>query len=156
MPRPHKCRCIGPRPAVNTFKPAGVPHHNLETVTLRLDELEALRLVDLEGLYQDAAAERMNVSRPTLGRLLEAARRKVADALVNGKALVIDGGTVAVRETAADAAACPTCGAEDIHPPDEPSGHVCRRRRRCGWGGGHRGRCGGHGHDQTQLNTGDQ
>jgi predicted DNA-binding protein (UPF0251 family) len=67
----------------------------LEEVALSVDELEALRLADLEGLYHDGAAERMRVSRATFGRIVEAARRKVAEALVHGKALKIGGGVVA-------------------------------------------------------------
>jgi predicted DNA-binding protein (UPF0251 family) len=82
-------------PATTWFKPAGVPLRELEEVTLTLDELEALRLADLEGLYQEAAAERMNVSRATFGRIVESARRKVAEALVRGRALRIEGGPVA-------------------------------------------------------------
>jgi len=61
---------------------------------MTLDELEALRLVDHEGLYQDAAGQRMGVSRQTLGRILESARKKVAGALVLGRALRIEGGPV--------------------------------------------------------------
>jgi len=67
----------------------------LEEVALTVDELEALRLADLEGLYQDDAAARMEVSRPTFARIVEAARRKVAEALVRGRALRIGGGPVA-------------------------------------------------------------
>ena len=67
----------------------------LEEVALSLDELEALRLADLEGLYQDEAAERMGVSRPTFARIVETSRRKVAEALVHGRALRIAGGPVA-------------------------------------------------------------
>ncbi len=67
----------------------------LEEVALSVDEFEALRLADLEGLYQDGAAERMGVSRATFGRIVETARRKVAEALVLGKALKIGGGVVA-------------------------------------------------------------
>jgi len=62
-----------------------------------LDELEALRLADLEGLYQEQAAEKMGVSRPTFARILESARKKVAEALVKGKGLVIGGGPVKVE-----------------------------------------------------------
>lgn len=62
---------------------------------MTLDEYEALRLADLEGLYQEQAAERMGVSRPTFGRILSSAHRKVAEALVGGKTLRIDGGQVA-------------------------------------------------------------
>jgi predicted DNA-binding protein (UPF0251 family) len=67
----------------------------LEDVALSVDEFEALRLADLEGLYHDRAAEQMAVSRATFGRIVETARRKVADALVRGKALKIGGGVVA-------------------------------------------------------------
>ena len=81
--------------AARYFKPAGVPVTRLEEVALSVDELEALRLADLEGLYQDAAAARMGVSRPTFARIVEASRRKVAEALVHGRALRIGGGPVA-------------------------------------------------------------
>jgi predicted DNA-binding protein (UPF0251 family)/predicted Fe-Mo cluster-binding NifX family protein len=80
------------------MKPAGVPARELETVVLGLDEAEALRLADLEGLYQEAAARSMGVSRPTFGRIVEAARRKVADAVLNGKALRLAGGEICVRD----------------------------------------------------------
>ncbi len=68
----------------------------LEQVALTIDEFEALRLADLEGLYQEQAAEQMNVSRQTFGRILEVAHKKVADALVHGKALSIEGGSFEV------------------------------------------------------------
>jgi predicted DNA-binding protein (UPF0251 family) len=67
---------------------------DLEQVTVTLDGLEALRLADLEGLYQEEAAKRMGVSRATFARVLTAARQVVSDALVNGKALEIEGGVV--------------------------------------------------------------
>jgi len=73
----------------------------LEQVELTVDEFEAIRLADMEGLYQEAAAQRMNVSRQTFGRILEAAHKKVADALVNGKALSIAGGSVEISAPAA-------------------------------------------------------
>ncbi len=76
------------------FKPAGVPLRALEEIAMTLDEFEALRLADLDGLQQEPAARQMNVSRPTFSRVLEAARRKLADALVHGKALRIEGGPV--------------------------------------------------------------
>jgi predicted DNA-binding protein (UPF0251 family) len=62
----------------------------METVALRSDELEALRLADLEGLYQEACAQRMGISRTTLSRNLAEARRKVTDALINGKRLLVE------------------------------------------------------------------
>jgi predicted DNA-binding protein (UPF0251 family)/predicted Fe-Mo cluster-binding NifX family protein len=80
------------------MKPAGLPASELPVVTLAFDEAEALRLADLEGLYQEAAARSMGVSRPTFGRIIESARRKVADAILNGKALRIEGGEVTIRE----------------------------------------------------------
>ena len=63
--------------------------HTLEEIALELDELEALRLADLEGLYQADVALQMGVSRQTIGNILERAHRKIADALINGKALRI-------------------------------------------------------------------
>jgi len=69
----------------------------LETLSMTLDQLEALRLADLEGLYQEEAAKRMDVSRATFARTLAAARALLADALVNGKAVAVGGGEVAWR-----------------------------------------------------------
>jgi uncharacterized protein len=94
MPRPFCCRRIGGRPAAGIFKPVGIPMRELQEVLMTLDEFEALRLADLEGLYQEQAAEQMNVSRPTFSRIVDSARRKTADALVHGKALRIEGGAV--------------------------------------------------------------
>ncbi len=95
MPRPPCCRRIAGPPPAALFKPAGVPACDLATVNLTLDEFEAVRLADLEGLYQATAAERMGISRPTFGRIVESAHRKIAEALVHGRALVIEGGPVA-------------------------------------------------------------
>ena len=95
MPRPHKCRFVGGMPTVSRFKPAGVPGQKLATVELHLDELEALRLADLEGLYQEQASQTMGISRATFGRVLERAHQKVADAIINGKMLLVQGGNVA-------------------------------------------------------------
>jgi len=98
MPRPVNERRLGAPIPPRVMKPAGVPARELEEVRLGLDEAEALRLADLEGLYQEAAARSMGVSRQTFGRIVEAARRKVADAVLNGKALRIAGGEVSIRE----------------------------------------------------------
>jgi predicted DNA-binding protein (UPF0251 family) len=92
MARPRNCRRVSLTPGSNYFKPRGIPLAMLEEVILPVDEFEALRLADLEGLYQEKAAERMNVSRQTFGRIIESAHRKVAEALVKGKALKIEGG----------------------------------------------------------------
>ena len=83
-----------PIPAI--FKPVGVPLRRLEAITLLHEELEALRLTDLEGRYQADAAEQMGVSRSTLQRIVSEARRKVTQALVEGAALHIEGGTIRV------------------------------------------------------------
>jgi predicted DNA-binding protein (UPF0251 family) len=76
------------------FKPAGIPMRAMEEVVLTLDEFEAVRLADLNGLYQEDAAKQMNVSRPTFSRVVDSAHGKIADALVHGKALRIEGGPV--------------------------------------------------------------
>ena len=92
MPRPLKCRRVAFLPQVNYFKPAGVPLRLLDEVILSVEEAEAVRLKDLEGLEQKEGAERMNISRPTFQRVLAAARQKMADALLHGKAIRIEGG----------------------------------------------------------------
>jgi len=69
------------------LKPCGIPAHSIESVTLSKDELEAIRLADLEGLYHEEAASRMEISRPTFGRILSNARKKLADAVINAKAI---------------------------------------------------------------------
>ena len=92
MARPRNCRRVGSMPESNYFKPRGIPLTMLEEVILTVDECEAIRLADLENLYQEQAAEKMNVSRQTFGRIIESAHRKVAEALVKGKALKIEGG----------------------------------------------------------------
>jgi predicted DNA-binding protein (UPF0251 family) len=71
------------------FKPCGVKSLELERVELRADEMEALRLADFEGLYQQECADKMKISRTTFSRLIESARKKVADTLLHTKALSI-------------------------------------------------------------------
>jgi len=79
---------------VTYFKPAGIPLRFLDEVCLSLEEAEAIRLKDIEDLDQAGCAERMTVSRPTVQRIIESARKKMADALLNGKAIRIEGGNV--------------------------------------------------------------
>jgi predicted DNA-binding protein (UPF0251 family) len=98
MARPKCCRLVGEEPGITYFKPRGIPLTELEEVVLGVDEFEALRLADLEGLYQEDAAAKMKVSRATFGRIISSAHQKVSDALVNGKALRIEGGNVAVSD----------------------------------------------------------
>jgi len=92
MSRPPKCRRVSFIPQVNYFKPAGIPLRFLQEVCLSVEEAEAIRLKDLEGLEQEQCAERMGISRPTFQRVLESSRQKMADALLHGKAIRIEGG----------------------------------------------------------------
>ena len=93
MSRPKKCRCVTCIPGAVYFKPRGIPLVDLEEVSLNLDELEALRLADYEGLYHEEAAQKMSISRATFGRILDMARHKITGAIVNGKALKIESDT---------------------------------------------------------------
>ena len=99
MPRPRHFRRVGCLPQANFYKPRGIPLSILQHVNLTVDELEAIRLTDLQGFYQEQAAKKMNISRQTLGRIIESAHKKIADALVNGKALSIEGGPIELANT---------------------------------------------------------
>lgn len=92
MPRPTKWRRVAFIPEVTYFKPAGIPLRALEEVRVSVEEAEAIRLKDLEGLEQEQCAERMSISRPTFQRVLESARQKTTHALLHGKAIRIEGG----------------------------------------------------------------
>ena len=96
MVRTKKCRVVSSLPNVTYFKPAGIPLRFLSEIRLSVEEAESLRLKDIEGLQQTEAAGKMGVSRPTFQRVLSAARKKVADALLNGKAIRIEGGSFQV------------------------------------------------------------
>jgi predicted DNA-binding protein (UPF0251 family)/predicted Fe-Mo cluster-binding NifX family protein len=123
MPRPRFRRNISFLPSVTYFKPAGVRMAELEEVVIPHDEVEAIRLKDLLGLPQEEAAQQMKVSQPTFHRLLLSAHSKIADAVIHGRALRIEGGNVTV-----DANNIPPCG--------------WRQRCRHGWKKGieHRGK----------------
>ncbi|MGI6484859.1 MAG: DUF134 domain-containing protein [Thermoanaerobacterales bacterium] len=129
MARPPKWRHVEYIPDITYFKPAGVPLRELEEIVLTVEELEALRLKDLEGLEQEPCAEKMNISRPTFIRIVNSARRKIAEALVKGKAIRIEGGTYKfVRPIK-----CSDCGYEwrqlQNNPDEEcPECHGKRRR----------------------------
>ncbi len=136
MPRPHCRRHIDRLPGCTVFKPAGRPVASLDVLTLSLDQLEALRLADLERLYHGQAAERMGVSRQTFGRILDLARNTVARALVEGMALRVEGGPVTLEHPSRFACgrcrhhwspdsppeSCPACGSRRCRrpPDDEP------------------------------------
>ena len=106
MPRPRNFRRICQKPAANYYKPRGIPLSALQHINLTFDELEAIRLADLEGMYQEKAAQEMNISRQTFGRIIESAHKKIADALVNGKALSIDGGNIEFDNSGMESKKC--------------------------------------------------
>lgn len=92
MPRPRKHRRCRAFDGDRVFKPRSIPMHQLETIRLELGELEALRLCDLEGLDQEAAGQRMKISRGTVQRMLKSGRQKVVEALVTSSALIVEEG----------------------------------------------------------------
>ena len=148
MSRPRKCRKVTFLPPVNYFKPTGIPMRLLDDVILSVEEAEAIRLKDLEGLDQEQGAARMNVSRPTFQRVLASGRQKVADALLNGKAIKIEGGSFEMASNrfrclndhewevpfkvmmSGSPHLCPTCNSSDIEQLS-PAGFGRGER---GWG----------------------
>ncbi|MBE0642913.1 MAG: DUF134 domain-containing protein [Bacteroidetes bacterium] len=135
MPRPQRTRRIFGPPRFNHFKPVGVPRRLLETVTLTVDEFEAIRLADYEGLDQQPASEKMDISRSTFSRLIDAARAKIARCIIEGMELRIEGGEVdfehslqrcedcgdellqrmaEARKNAEAVASCRVCGSENV------------------------------------------
>ena len=90
MPRPCKQRRVRGRPNSSYFKPAGIRISELEETSLKSDEFESIRLKDFLELDQNTCAEKMEVSQPTFHRLLSSARKKIADAIVNGKAIKLE------------------------------------------------------------------
>ena len=146
MGRPKTCRRVGFLPDTKYFKPRGIPLSLLEEVILTVDECEAVRLADLEGLYQEQAAEKMAVSRQTFGRIIESAHKKVAEALIKGKALKIEGGEIDMSEMrkfkcsscqhawelpygTGRPLGCPSCKSDNIHRAVEDRGYVRRQHR---------------------------
>lgn len=91
-PRPMRMRRIWHQPDVVYFKPVGIPLRHLEEVVLTMPEVEALRLCDAEKCDQKKCAKKMDVSQPTFSRILDSARKKLADAIVKGKAIKVEGG----------------------------------------------------------------
>lgn len=96
--RPKKTRWIKCDPGERCFRPLCKPLNKLEGIYLTLDEFEAVRLADFEGLKQEDAARKMRISRPTFSRIISEAHRKIGDALVNIKALRIEGGCCKIIE----------------------------------------------------------
>lgn len=90
MPRPKKIRRMQFNPNVYHFKPRGIPMKTLEEVILAPDELEAIKLHDVDGLNQLGAAKKMKISQPTFARTIDSAYKKIAEALIKGKAIRIE------------------------------------------------------------------
>lgn len=105
MPRPFKPRRVSSMPRYTYFKPTGIPMPLLEEVVLTIDEVEALRLKDIEKLEQHECAKRMDVAQSTLQRILVSAREKMTRAIIEGKALRIHGGAYALSSDQV----CPRC-----------------------------------------------
>lgn len=146
MPRPVQCRRVCLSPACTYFKPAGIPMTSLEEIVLAVDELEAMRLADVEGVYHEQAADQMGISRRTFGRIIESARKKVAQALIQGMALRIEGGVIKMAEQrtfrcedcghewqlpygTGRPAECGQCHSKNFHRAEEERGQGGRRRR---------------------------
>jgi predicted DNA-binding protein (UPF0251 family) len=87
MPRKKCKRQINYTPGVTYYKPAGIPRRELEEIVLEADEIEAIRLANLEEMYQEEAAVKMGISRQTFGRIITSANKKVAEGLINGKSI---------------------------------------------------------------------
>ena len=98
MARPRKCKMVYAKPDVTYFKPRAIPMTELEEVELTVEEFEAIRLKDYSGREQTEVAEEMGISQPTLHRLLLSARKKIAEALVEGTAIMIKGGNYSLKK----------------------------------------------------------
>jgi predicted DNA-binding protein (UPF0251 family) len=119
MGRPKKCRWVETEPGVTFFKPRGIPLRSLQQIVITVDELEAMRLADFLEMTQEEVAQRMQVSRPTVTRMLSRAHRAVAEALVHGKAICIQGGDYRVGQQ------CQSCG-QWVLGEDGTAGCTCQ------------------------------
>jgi len=157
MVRPYKKRGVKEPPKVRSFKPAGIPLRYLETVTLTVDEFEAVRLADYEGLGHKDSADRMGISRPTFSRVIERARRKLGEALFEVKEIFIEGGNVYFRNNLFRCQSCRTlirvdadrgvlqecsqCGSMDVTDLGQTFGcgkKPGKKKRSCRYSGGER------------------
>ncbi|MDD2901233.1 MAG: DUF134 domain-containing protein [Syntrophales bacterium] len=123
MARPKKCRWVKMEPGVTFFKPQGIPLRSVEHTVITIDEMEAMRLSDFLGLNQEEVAKQMQVSRPTVTRMLARAHKAVADALAHGKAIRIEGGDYRLVGKFLE---CRFCGHREAAPPqggEDP--HTC-------------------------------
>lgn len=109
MVRPKKNRLVAFNPDISYFKPRGIPMVELEDVRLTVDERESIRLSDLLGLSYEEAGQRMGVSRATFGRIIQRARKIIADALINGKAINVEGGNYTLTNEETRTFICDKC-----------------------------------------------
>jgi len=124
MARPQKNRIVAFNPNVSYFKPRGIPLLELDEVGLTVDEREAIRLADLQGLSHEEAGRQMGVSRATFGRIVQRARYAVADALINGKAINVEGGNYQLADPD-KRFACKGCGHNWVAPPENQRPEGC-------------------------------
>ncbi len=125
----YRRRLVQGPPRINQFKPSGIPARALQSIVLTIDEYEGIRLADYQGLDHSDAAEQMGISRPTFSRLIEKARNKVAQALIEGMTLTIAGGNfdfvqnlyrcedcgdTSPQPLGKELAECPECGSGNI------------------------------------------
>ena len=146
MTRPKKSRIVARPPLFSVFKPAAYPRSELETLNLTLDEYEAIRLVDFMGLDHGEAAQHLEISRPTVTRLIEQARKKLAEFIVEGRLLTIDGGVIHFAgnifrcldcgttfnaDINTTVSHCPSCASQKLDNQAERFGHgrCCRYRK---------------------------
>jgi uncharacterized protein len=125
MARPRKDRFVAFNPEVSYFKPRGIPMFELEEIRLTVDEREAIRLADLLGMSHEEAGSQMGVSRATFGRIMQKARHKVADALINGKAINVGGGNFRIIK-GPRLFKCEGCGYEWEEPKGTGRPEKCR------------------------------
>jgi len=109
MPRPRKCRRVCCLPESDLYGPLNTPRPHQEIVSMTVDEYETIRLIDLESLTQEECAERMNVARTTVQKIYNDARQKLAESLVNGCVLKIEGGDYKLCEDAEPMCGCGRC-----------------------------------------------
>lgn len=149
MARPTKWRKIENVPTVPYFIPSDKDFPEAEKNILKLEELEAIRLKDLEGMEQEECAAKMEVSRPTFQRILSSAREKVADSLINGKTILIEGGNFTLNICPVKCShcgkewlesyenleiikrgeyLCPGCGSQEVSCEQNCKGRPCRKK----------------------------
>jgi len=125
MPRRKQFRKVSEEPVISVFKPAGIPAKELDEVFITVDEFEAVRLADFEGMNQREASDVMHVSQPTFNRILTSARRKIAEAIVRGIVLRIEGGEY-VLPCDIRVFECEKCGNTIEAPLGQPRPRICQ------------------------------